>query len=242
MTNQTKKSPEKLSGHERADAVQDVFQRIAPRYDLMNRLMTGGQDRAWRRFVIQKAAIPAGGQMLDIATGTGDIAFEALNGGAGVAIGADFAPAMMLAGRRRPMGERVRWVTADALNLPFPDASFDAVTHGYLLRNVIDIPRALLEQFRVVRPGGRMVCLDTSPPPPSLVRPFVLIHLNFIIPTLGTILTGQRDAYKYLPESTKGFKSPEELAELMRAAGFVDVQFKRFVFGTMAVHWGTRPG
>jgi demethylmenaquinone methyltransferase/2-methoxy-6-polyprenyl-1,4-benzoquinol methylase len=132
-------------------------------------------------------------------------------------------------------------VTADALNLPFPDASFDAVTHGYLLRNVIDIPRALREQFRVVKPGGRMVCLDTSPPPPSLVRPFVLIHLNYIIPTLGTLLTGQRDAYKYLPESTKGFKSPEELAELMRAAGFVDVQFKRFVFGTMAVHWGTKP-
>lgn len=234
---------EKLTGHARSEAVQDVFQRIAPRYDLMNKLMTGGQDRAWRRFVIQEAHIPPGGAMLDIATGTGDIAFEALtSGGAGRAVGADFAPAMMHAGQKRPLGNRVEWVTADALNLPFPDASFDAITHGYLLRNVIDIPRALREQFRVVKPGGRVVCLDTSPPPPSLVRPFILIHLNFIIPTLGTLLTGQRDAYTYLPESTKGFRTPDELVELMRSAGFVDVGYKRFVFGTMAVHWATRPG
>jgi len=233
---------ETLSGHERSEAVQDVFQRIAPRYDLMNKLMTGGQDRAWRRFVVQRAQIPPGGSMLDIATGTGDIAFEALtSGNAGLAIGADFAPKMMQMGRKRTLGDRVRWVTADALNLPFPEAHFDAVTHGYLLRNVIDIPGALREQFRVLKPGGRVVCLDTSPPPPSIVRPFILIHLNFVIPTLGTLLTGQRDAYQYLPESTKGFKTPDELVTLLQGAGFADVQYKRFVFGTMAVHWGTKP-
>src|SRR5215831_12691238 len=149
---------EKLSGTERASAVRDVFTRIAPRYDLMNRVMTGGFDRYWRKFVIRMAAIPESGRMLDIATGTGDIAFEALDQVRGVtAVGADFAPNMMLVGKARLRGERVRWTAADALNLPFPAAQFDAVTHGFLLRNVIDIPRALAEQWRVLRPGGYMV-------------------------------------------------------------------------------------
>src|SRR5512143_3186919 len=113
---------EKLTGTERASAVRDVFTRVAPRYDLMNRVMTGGFDRYWRKFVIQKAAIPKGGRMLDIATGTGDIAFEALAQIEGItAVGADFAPMMMTVGRCRPNGSRVRWVAADALNLPFAD-------------------------------------------------------------------------------------------------------------------------
>ncbi len=231
-----------LSGQARSEAVQDVFQRIAPRYDLMNRLMTAGQDRAWRQFVVQAAAVPHGGTALDIATGTGDIAFEMLTqGNVRLSIGADFAPAMMHVGQHRPLGKRVRWVTADALNLPFPSASFDAVTHGYLLRNVIDIARALSEQRRVLKPGGRVVSLDTSPPPRNLLRPFIVAYLKLVIPTLGTLLTGQRDAYTYLPSSTMGFKTPDALADLMRAAGFVDVSYRSFMFGTMAVHWGTKP-
>ncbi len=242
MEKQTKPPVEKLTGQARSDAVQDVFQRIAPRYDLMNRLMTAGQDRTWRTFVVQKAAIPRGGAALDIATGTGDIAFEMLTqGAAALAVGADFAPAMMQVGQRRPLGDRVRWVTADALNLPFPTQAFDAVTHGFLLRNVIDIPRALQEQWRILKPGGHVVSLDTSPPPQNALRPFVMLHLNVVIPTLGTLLTGQRDAYTYLPSSTVGFKTPEVLAGLMREAGFIDVAYQRFMFGTIAIHWGTKP-
>lgn len=242
MQNSNKAPVAELHGDARAEAVQDVFQRIAPRYDLMNRLMTAGQDRAWRRFVVQIAAIPRGGTALDIATGTGDIAFEMLaQGNAAYIIGADFAPAMMHVGKRRPMGNRVRWVTADALNLPFPTAAFNAVTHGYLLRNVIDIPRALHEQLRVLKAGGRVVSLDTSPPPRNLLRPFIIAYLSVVIPTLGTLLTGQRDAYTYLPSSTMGFKTPDALADLLREAGFVDVGYKQFMFGTMAVHWGTKP-
>ncbi|MEP7289137.1 MAG: ubiquinone/menaquinone biosynthesis methyltransferase [Chloroflexota bacterium] len=233
---------EKLSGQARANAVRDIFSRIAPRYDLMNKIMTGGFDRIWRRFVIQQAQIPINGKMLDIATGTGDIAFEALAQIEGVtAVGADFVPMMMLFGQKRPGGGRVRWSAADALNLPFADQSFDAVTHGFLLRNVIDIPRALAEQRRVIKPGGRMVCLDTTPPPDNWLRPFLLFYLTVIIPTIGTLLTGQRDAYTYLPKSTVGFKTPEALAQLMREAGFEDVQFKRFMFNTIAIHWGAKP-
>ncbi len=233
---------EKLTGQARANAVRDIFTRIAPRYDLMNRVMTGGFDRSWRRFVIQKAAIPKGGRLLDIATGTGDIAFEALAQVEGVmAVGADFVPGMMVIGKERPGGNRVRWSAADALNLPFADRSFDAVTHGFLLRNVIDIPRALAEQWRAIKPGGHMVCLDTTPPADNLLRPFILFYLTKLIPLIGTVLTGQRDAYTYLPKSTVGFKTADVLAGMMRDAGFVDVEYKRFMFNTIAVHWGTKP-
>ncbi len=233
---------EKLAGQARAAAVRDVFTRIAPRYDLMNRVMTGGMDRRWRRFVIRQAAIPRGGCLLDIATGTGDIAFEALAQVEGVtAVGADFVPSMMVVGQQRPNGSKVRWAAADALNLPFADCRFDAVTHGFLVRNVIDIKRAFAEQLRVLRPGGRVVCLDTTPPPANLLRPFVVFYLTKIIPLAGMLLTGQRDAYTYLPNSTVGFKTPEALSQIMREAGFVEVSYRRFMFNTIAVHWGVKP-
>jgi demethylmenaquinone methyltransferase/2-methoxy-6-polyprenyl-1,4-benzoquinol methylase len=233
---------EKLSGKARAEAVNHIFDRIAPRYDLMNRVMTFGMDAYWRRFVIQQAHIPTGGSVLDIATGTGDIAFEALaQVPDALAVGADFVPRMMTVGRGRPRGGRVRWTTADALHLPYRDQGFDAVTHGFLLRNVIDIPRALAEMRRVLRPGGRMVSLDTTPPKDDLLRPFLVFYMTKVIPAIGHVLTGQRDAYTYLPNSSMAFKSPEALAQLMREAGFVEVGYRTFNFHTIAVHWGTRP-
>src|SRR5689334_9814118 len=192
-----------LQGKERAAYVQDMFGRIAGTYNLMNRLMTGGQDMRWRRFVVQQATLPAGGSLLDLATGTGDIAFEALRAVSDLrAVGADFALPMMRVGQHQPMGNRVLWSQADALNLPFPDNTFDAVTAGYLIRNVIDIPRAFAEQQRVLKPGGRVVILDSSPPPNNLLRPFINIHLRYIIPLLGRLVSGKQgaDAYKYLPE------------------------------------------
>ncbi|MCZ7542727.1 MAG: class I SAM-dependent methyltransferase [Anaerolineae bacterium] len=135
----------------------------------------------------------------------------------------------------------MRWVEADALALPFADATFDAATSGYLLRNVIDPTAAFREQARVVKPGGRVVCLDTSPPPENALRPFIMIHLRYVIPLLGRLVAGDSAAYNYLPESTQAFKTPEELAAIMRAAGLVDVRYRPFMFGTMAVHVGARP-
>ncbi len=231
-----------LQGKERAAYVQNMFDRIAARYDLMNRVMTFGQDQRWRRFVIRQTQLPTGGSLLDLATGTGDIAFAALHADPSArVIGADFSVGMMLVGQKRPNGSVVRWSGADALNLPFPSDSFDAVTAGYLMRNVIDIPRAFAEQMRVLKPGGRLVLLDTAPPPDNLLRPFILLYLKYGIPTLGRLISGNPDAYQYLPESTQKFKTPEELAALMRAAGFVDVAYKTFMFGTTAVHWGAKP-
>lgn len=233
-----------LTGRERSEYVQDMFGRIAERYNLMNRLMTGGQDIQWRKFVIQQAQPPSQGKLLDLATGTGDIAFEALRHTPNAqVIGADFALPMMHVGQRNePYGKRVQWAGADALHLPFPDNTFDAVVSGYLVRNVIDISQTLNEQQRILKPGGRIVILDTSPPPNNLLKPFILIHLNYIIPLLGRLIGGSAavDAYTYLPKSTQSFKTPEELAAIMQDCQFKQVGFKRLMFGTMAVHWGEK--
>ncbi len=231
----------KLQGQEKYTYVQGMFGRIAGTYDLVNRLMTGGQDQTWRRFVIRQAQLEPGDAVLDIASGTGDIAFEAAKAVPDVqAIGADFSLPMMQVGQTRKMGKRIQWAGADAMNLPFDDDTFDAVTAGYLLRNVPDIPRTLEEIYRVLKPGARFVVLDSAPPPPGPIKPLIEIHLRYVIPTVGTLVSGQPDAYAYLPESTQAFKTPEELAILMVEAGFENVAFKTFVFGTMAVHWGEK--
>ncbi len=230
-----------LTGAERAAYVQSLFARIAGRYDLMNRLMTGGQDVGWRQQVIQLAQLPPGGKLLDLGAGTGDLAFEALRRDASLrAVGGDFTLEMMRVGRTRPNGNLVRWAGADALNLPFSDNTFDAVTSGYLMRNVVDVRRAWTEQRRVLKPGGRVVCLDTTPPPRNLLRPFIEFHLHRVIPALGRLVAGASDAYTYLPDSTENFLSAGRLAERMTEAGFREVRFRRLMFGTMAIHWGIK--
>ena len=232
-----------LSGEERADYVRGMFDRIAGRYNLMNRVMTAGQDGRWRRFAVDQAQLPRQGALLDLATGTGDIAFEALKKRPAARVfGADFALRMMQVGQQAQYGDKVAWTGADAMRLPYADESFDAVVSGYLLRNVADMPKALAEQRRVLKAGGRIVVLDTSPPPENLLRPLIMLHLRYGIPLLGRLLAGKRaaDAYRYLPQSTQAFKTPAELAALVESAGFRDVQFKTFMFGAMAVHWGVK--
>jgi demethylmenaquinone methyltransferase/2-methoxy-6-polyprenyl-1,4-benzoquinol methylase len=231
-----------LEGQERAEYVQDMFARIAGRYDRMNRLMTFGQDMKWRRYVIHQAALPVHGRLLDIATGTGDIALEGLQQTTGLtAVGGDFTIEMMQAGKRLPGRAAILWTAADTLHLPFPDNTFDAVTSGFLMRNVIDVPGAFREQLRVTRPGGRVVVLESSPPKKNVLRPFIKFHLNTIIPMLGKLVTGESDAYRYLPDSTQQFQTPENLAGVMRQTGFQDVQYKLFMFGTIAIHAGQKP-
>lgn len=228
-------------GYKSSQDVQVMFGRIAHRYDAMNRLMTFGQDMRWRRFMVEQLKLPKNAKVLDIAAGTGDIAFEVRRKYPdALVVAGDFALPMMQVGKQRPLGEQVFWSGADGLNLAFPDNTFDAIVSGYLFRNVPDIDRALAEQYRILKPGGIMVTLDTTPPPNNLLKPFILIHLKYIIPTLGNLIVKDPDAYTYLPESTIRFKTPEDFANLMRTAHFKEVKYQRFMLGTMAVHWGRK--
>jgi demethylmenaquinone methyltransferase/2-methoxy-6-polyprenyl-1,4-benzoquinol methylase len=146
---------------------------------------------------------------------------------------------MMRAGQRLP-GPTLQWTGADALHLPFPDESFNAVVSGFLLRNVTDLEHALREQHRVLRPGGRLVALDTTRPRPTLLSPFIRFHMHQVIPFLGGLLTGSRDAYTYLPTSSERFLLAEDLHARLVAAGFRKVGFQRLNFGTVALHWGQK--
>ncbi len=232
-----------LQGEERARYVRDMFAGIAGRYDRMNRVMTFGQDIRWRRIVVELAKLPEDGRFLDMATGTGDIAAEGLTQHPGIlSVGGDFTVEMMQVGRDDyPERQQIRWVGADALNLPFPSEYFDAVASGFLMRNVIDVERAFREQWRVTKPGGHVVVLETSPPKDNFLKPFIMIHLTYILPLLGRIIAGNSEAYSYLPSSTKAFQSPENLAQTMRDVGFQNVSYQLFMFGTIGIHVGQRP-
>lgn len=229
------------SGAERAGYVRAMFGRIAPRYDIMNRLMTFGQDLHWRRLLLQRIALKQNERMLDLGTGTGDIAGEALSDEkVSLCVGADFALEMMQVGRLRPAMRQVRWTGSDALHLPFPGGSFDAVTSGFLMRNVIDIDAALAEQYRVLRVGGRVACLDTTPPLDNWLRPLILMHFRFIMPLLGRLVAGQAEAYAYLPSTTEKFLAPEALQQKFAQAGFRNVRYQRLMLGTIALHWAEK--
>lgn len=227
-----------LTGRERAHYVQSMFAKIAHRYDLMNRLMTGGQDIRWRKEVIQLARLSPNASLLDLGTGTGDLAREALTQVPQARVtAADFTLEMMRVGKQN--GD-LNFSSADALNLPFKDKTFDAIVSGFLMRNVTDVQQALKEQHRTLKPGGRIVVLDTTRPKQNFLTPFIKFHMHVIIPTVGGLLSGMRDAYKYLPDTTEGFLTAEELSVRMVATGFRKVKFKRLMFGTIAIHWGEK--
>ncbi|KJR99368.1 MAG: ubiquinone biosynthesis protein UbiE [Desulfobulbaceae bacterium BRH_c16a] len=222
--------------------VRKMFDAIAHRYDLMNRVMTMGQDQRWRKFVVKTAGDPGNGWTLDLATGTGDIAalMCATHPPAKV-VGGDFSLNMLKEAKRRFSGQKIVWHACDANCLPFSEDSFSSVTFGYLLRNVDDAGRVLREVHRVLRPGGRVVCLDTTPPARNLLYPFVRLYFRYGIPVLGKLIADDEAAYSYLTGSTMDFYKAEELADLFAASGFTKVGFKKFMFGTIGVHWGEKP-
>ena len=227
----------------KAGEVRSMFDALAPKYDRMNRIMTFGRDQSWRRFVVDRAELSSGMTVLDLAGGTGDIGFEIKRrfSDTDVVVG-DFSLGMLQRGRERPQGGGVRWVACDAMRLPFADATFDAVTFGYLLRNVDDIDVALREVRRVLKPGGRVVCLDTMPPPSGFMRPFLRAYLSYGLPLLGRLIAGNTGAYAYLCSSTLGFENPERLKQYFADAGFVRTVYRTFMFQTVAVHWAAAPG
>ena len=229
-----------LTGKERGEYVQSMFTRIAHRYDFMNRLMTAGQDVHWREQVIQQARLKTNAHLLDLGTGTGDLAREALKQQPDAkVVAADFTLEMMRVGQRQGNG-RLPWSAADALNLPFEKYTFDAVVSGFLMRNVGDIQQALKEQYRILKPGGRIIILDTTKPKRNLFSPFVWLHMHVVIPLVGGLLSGFRDAYNYLPDSTEEFVTAKEMVVRMAAVGFKRINFEVLMFGTIAIHWGEK--
>jgi demethylmenaquinone methyltransferase/2-methoxy-6-polyprenyl-1,4-benzoquinol methylase len=227
-----------LTGKERGEYVQDMFTRIAYRYDLMNCIMTAGQDVHWREQVIRQAGLRPKARLLDLGAGTGDLAREALKQQPQArVVAADFTLEMMRVGQ---LNGSLPWSAADALRLPFRNGTFDAIVSGFLMRNVGDIQQALKEQYRALKPGGRIVILDTTKPKPNLLSPFIWLHMHLVIPLLGRLVSGTGDAYKYLPDSTEGFVTAEELTVRMAAVGFKKINFERLMFGTIAIHWGEK--
>ncbi|MBW7882164.1 MAG: ubiquinone/menaquinone biosynthesis methyltransferase [Caldilineaceae bacterium] len=221
--------------------VNRMFARIAPTYDLMNRLMSFGQDQGWRREMLRLCNLPPRGRLLDVGTGTGDIAYMAMEYYPTVqAVGSDFTYEMMAAGVNKVPGLYLPFAQADTCRLPFPDNTFDAVVSGFLVRNVVNRLAAFREMARVTKPGGRVACLETTPPSNSLVGPLFRFYFFRIVPAVGGLVAGDRQAYAYLPHSTVEFPKPPVLARLMEEAGLNNVFFVERMLRSVAIHVGTK--
>lgn len=232
---------------EKAAYVREMFTSIAPTYDRLNRMMSLGLDRQWRRWAVLHSRVRPGDRALDVATGTGDIAFELARrvGPTGSVVATDFSEGMLSHARRK--AERagvesvVRFEWADALDLPYADGEFDAATVGFAGRNVADLHRFFSEMRRVVRPGGRVVHLEISKPRLPLFRTLFQLYFYNLVPMIEGRLAGSRAAYTYLPNSLTLFPSVEELAEIMSAAGLVHVRYYPLALGTVTIHVGVKP-
>ncbi|NOX62087.1 MAG: ubiquinone/menaquinone biosynthesis methyltransferase [Chloroflexi bacterium] len=228
------------SPEEKPEFVRSMFAATARRYDRMNRLITLGQDQTWRRLVVEACQLPRGGALLDVGAGTGDIALEARKRRPDVrVVASDFTHEMMLVGRAKAGAEDLPFVEADALKLPFPADSFDAACSGFLMRNVSDVSAAFAEQRRVVRPGGRVVCLEITRPATPIWREIFHFYFHRLVPRISAWLSSNPDAYSYLPASTLAFPRPPELARIMTSVGLRDVTHRTLMLGTVALHIGT---
>ena len=220
------------SGTLAPDGVRSMFDRIAPVYDVMNHVMTAGLDRRWRRLAVE-AAVQPGASVLDACCGTGDLAVAAEREG-GIVTGLDFSGEMLV--RARAKSDTIDWVHGDLLALPFPDASFDAATVGFGVRNVADLEAALRELRRVLHPGGRLAILEITQPR-GVLRPFFSLWFDRVVPLLCKLLPGGK-AYTYLPASVRRFPGAEELTAVLETCGFARVEFRLLGGKIVALHTG----
>ena len=248
-----------LSGDDKRRYVAEMFARISPRYDLMNSLMTGGMHHRWKRDTARLTAAGAAGTerggtggigaTVDIATGTGDLAF-ALADCPGVTdvVGVDLLPEMLsiAARRQRANGQKrsapTSFVQGDALRLPFEDNTFAGATAGFSLRNMPDVPAAIAEMARVVAPGGRVTTLELTPMRPGIAAILGRFYFHQLVPLMGQLVAGDRSAYTYLPDSVDYFLTADGLADVYRQAGLVNVGYRRLGLGGLALHYGDKPG
>ncbi len=217
----------------------ELFERIARCYDGMNRLLSLGRDRHWRKLAADTLRLPSGGCALDVGTGTGDMALAATRRWPdAIVVGLDPTASMIDVARQKPETERIWWTQADGLHLPFPDRAFDGVVSAFLLRNVVDVPQALTEQSRLVRDGGRVVCLELSWPQTPIFSALFRLYFADLLPRIAGLLSGEPAAYRYLPRSVQRFLTPSELTETMEEIGLRNVRCHRLALGTVTLHVG----
>lgn len=229
----------------KGEQVRAMFDAIAPAYDFMNRAMTLGVDRVWRRKTVAEVASAHPRAVLDVATGTGDLAIALARAIPGVHVsGMDLSLEMMSVGRdkvaKAGLEGRVSFQEGDCLDLPFDSGVFDAVTVAYGVRNFADIPRGYREMYRVLRPGGMLAALELSVPTGAVVRPLYNLYTGTLIPFAGKIVSRDMRAYSYLPESIAAVPQGSDMLEIMRHAGFTGTRLRRFTFGTCTLYMGVK--
>lgn len=217
------------------------FAGVARRYDALNHLMSLGRDRSWRRVAAAALDLPNGARVLDVGAGTGDMSLALLRRWPDVAaVGVEPAAEMVRVGRCKPDAARINWTQGDGLRLPFPAGQFDGVVSAFLLRNVPDVTKSLVEQLRVVKPGGRVVCLEMTWPQTPVFRELFRFYFARLAPPIMGILSGQPAAYRYLPRSVERFLKPDELGAVMERVGLQNVHYRMLMLGTVALHVGER--
>lgn len=231
-------------GEDRERQVQTIFSEIAPRYDLLNHLLSLNIDRGWRRRAVDTLGWRErpDGTFLDACAGTFDLALELAGRDAfrGRVVAADFALPMLVAGRSKLDQAAVAPVCGDALRLPFPDATFDGATVGFGVRNLSDLDAGFREFHRVLKPGARLVVLEFTVPPNPVVRAGYMFYFTRVLPLIGRVVSGHPWAYTYLPESVKEFPAPQPLADRLEGAGFAEAGWSLVTFGIAAIHWARK--
>jgi len=234
-------------GEARERQVRTLFSEIAPRYDLLNHVLSLNIDRRWRRRAVDLLDVPAGDphvRVLDACAGTYDLSLELAGrkGFAGQVVASDFARPMLVEGQGKLQGRRITPVCGDTLRLPFPDGSFHRAMVAFGVRNLSDPARGFAEFARILRPGGRLVILEFTTPPNRFMRGFYLFYFHRILPLIGRVVSGHPWAYSYLPESVKEFPGPQALAGMLEANGFRRAEWSYLTAGIAAIHVAVKEG